>query len=123
MHFLFHIVLFCFVFDLIKAAATIFTLQQQLQKVLYLIRSSLFLLLPDIIHYLLFIHNERQRGYFGNGVRVRVNDGGIESSHPEFAGRIDFSASCDEDVGGVEPFPPLIQSSANVYRHGTVVGK
>ena len=41
-----------------------------------------------------------EKGYFGNGVRVRVNDHGIESNHPEFEGRIDFNASCPN---GVEP--------------------
>ena len=45
-----------------------------------------------------------------------MNDEGIESSHPEFAGRIDVSASCDEDVGGVDPIQPGA-------KHGTVVGK
>lgn len=64
------------------------------------------------------IHSQkyRQRGYFGNGVRVRINDEGIESSHPEFVGRIDFNASCDADVGGVEPLQPDA-------KHGMVVGK
>jgi subtilisin family serine protease len=35
-----------------------------------------------------------ERGYFGKGVRVRVNDEGIEGNHPEFLGRIDLNHSC-----------------------------
>ena len=40
-----------------------------------------------------------ERGYFGNGIRVRVNDEGIETGHPEFLGRIDVNASCPNATG------------------------
>lgn len=31
----------------------------------------------------------------GNGIRVRVNDNGVDVTHPEFQGRFDEAASCD----------------------------
>merc|ERR1719424_2247258 len=36
-----------------------------------------------------------ERGIYGNGIHVRINDEGIELSHPEFIGRVDLNASCD----------------------------
>eukprot|EP00539_Tryblionella_compressa_P008268 CAMPEP_0178775504 /NCGR_PEP_ID=MMETSP0744-20121128/24230_1 /TAXON_ID=913974 /ORGANISM="Nitzschia punctata, Strain CCMP561" /LENGTH=842 /DNA_ID=CAMNT_0020432491 /DNA_START=72 /DNA_END=2600 /DNA_ORIENTATION=+ len=36
-----------------------------------------------------------QRGYFGKGVRIRINDYGVDLDHDEFQGRIDSNASCD----------------------------
>mmetsp|Transcript_29477 Transcript_29477/g.33081 ORF Transcript_29477/g.33081 Transcript_29477/m.33081 type:complete len:892 (-) Transcript_29477:118-2793(-) len=38
-----------------------------------------------------------ERGYFGKGVRVRINDEGIDPTHPEFLNRIDANASCAAD--------------------------
>ena len=35
-----------------------------------------------------------ERGYYGTGVRVRINDDGIETTHPEFFNRLDTDASC-----------------------------
>jgi Subtilase family len=34
-------------------------------------------------------------GIFGNGIRVRVNDNGMDADHEEFAGRLDVASSCD----------------------------
>lgn len=34
-------------------------------------------------------------GYTGSGVRIRINDNGIESDHVEFDGRFDLAASCE----------------------------
>jgi subtilisin family serine protease/subtilisin-like proprotein convertase family protein len=34
------------------------------------------------------------KGYRGDGVRVRINDNGVDVNHPEFEGRIDLEASC-----------------------------
>ena len=36
-----------------------------------------------------------ERGYYGTGVRVRINDNGMALDHVEFENRIDRSASCD----------------------------
>jgi len=36
-----------------------------------------------------------ERGYRGTGIRVRINDNGVESSHPEFDDRFDVAGSCD----------------------------
>jgi subtilisin family serine protease len=35
-----------------------------------------------------------EKGYYGKGIRVRINDQGIETTHPEFFGRIDLNTSC-----------------------------
>ncbi|KAG7367189.1 subtilase family protease [Nitzschia inconspicua] len=35
-----------------------------------------------------------EKGYSGKGVRVRVNDDGVENTHPEFEGRFDINGSC-----------------------------
>jgi len=40
-------------------------------------------------------------GYTGNGVRVRVNDEGVDVNHPEFEGRVDVANSCpDTSISG-----------------------
>jgi subtilisin family serine protease len=52
-----------------------------------------------------------KQGYFGNGIRVRINDSGVDASHKEFAGRFDWSASCDTHV----------TPSDNSETHGTAV--
>ena len=44
-----------------------------------------------------------ERGYFGKGIRVRINDDGIETTHPEFFGRLDINASCPN--GTATSFP------------------
>lgn len=51
-----------------------------------------------------------KRGIFGRGVRVRVNDIGIETTHPEFAGRVDANASC-----------PLYEPAFPDHSHGMTV--
>jgi subtilisin family serine protease len=38
-----------------------------------------------------------EKGYFGNGIRVRINDDGMDTGHAEFAGRYDRNASCEID--------------------------
>eukprot|EP00934_Nitzschia_sp_Nitz4_P002113 Nitzschia sp. Nitz4//scaffold272_size25479//1136//3663//NITZ4_008306-RA/size25479-augustus-gene-0.11-mRNA-1//1//CDS//3329545216//2113//frame0 len=35
-----------------------------------------------------------EQGYFGEGIRVRFNDDGIDTSIPELFGRVDLNASC-----------------------------
>lgn len=30
-----------------------------------------------------------EQGYTGQGIRVRINDNGVDVTHPEFQGRID----------------------------------
>lgn len=56
-----------------------------------------------------------EKGYTGNGIRVRVNDEGIESSHPDFQGRIDVEASCPLEVEPVEG------AYERGFSHGTAV--
>ena len=58
----------------------------------------------------------RKRGIYGKGVRVRINDEGIESSHTEFKDRIDFNASCDAEFGGL----PVVEPMNNESHHGIV---
>lgn len=36
-----------------------------------------------------------EKKLFGTGIRVRVNDNGVEADHPEFEGRFDISGSCE----------------------------
>jgi subtilisin family serine protease len=36
-----------------------------------------------------------EQGLTGAGVHIRINDDGLDTSHPEFAGRFDASASCE----------------------------
>lgn len=54
------------------------------------------------------------RGYKGLGVRVRINDSGVDATHPEFEGRFDLEASCSSYL------PKLSETSENP-RHGTAV--
>jgi hypothetical protein len=35
-----------------------------------------------------------EQSFFGSGVRVRINDNGVDSTHSEFQGRFDSDASC-----------------------------
>ena len=37
-----------------------------------------------------------QKGYFGSGIRVRINDNGVDRDHTEFQGRFDEDGSCVE---------------------------
>jgi Subtilase family len=61
-----------------------------------------------------------QEGVTGAGVRVRVNDpDGVDLQNPEFAGRVDLDASCDEFAPQTfQPGEPFQLASAN---HGTGV--
>ena len=56
-------------------------------------------------------------GYFGKGIRVRVNDDGVNASHPEFIGRFDFNASCATNT--IYP----VQTNTTTWEpfHGTAV--
>ncbi|KAL3942749.1 MAG: hypothetical protein SGBAC_003124 [Bacillariaceae sp.] len=56
-----------------------------------------------------------EQGIFGNGVRVRVNDYGIDINHEEFQGRFDADASC---VLHEARYNPEIEG---VDQHGTIV--
>ena len=37
-----------------------------------------------------------ESGNLGQGIRIRINDDGVDASHPEFAGRFDQAASCEK---------------------------
>ena len=39
-----------------------------------------------------------ERGYFGTGIRVRINDNGLALDHVEFENRIDKDGSCDNGL-------------------------
>ena len=56
-------------------------------------------------------------GYFGKGIRVRVNDDGVNASHPEFIGRFDFNGSCATNT--IYP----VQTNTTTWEpfHGTAV--
>ncbi|CAJ1961945.1 unnamed protein product [Cylindrotheca closterium] len=56
-----------------------------------------------------------EQGIFGKGVRVRVNDQGVDSSHDEFFGRFDVGGSC----GLYEA--PYDEEKQEFYQHGTKV--
>ncbi|KAG7362898.1 subtilase family protease [Nitzschia inconspicua] len=56
-----------------------------------------------------------EKGYTGNGIRVRVNDEGIEITHPEFANRIDKEASCPSQL------KPISTAYDTGFSHGTAV--
>ena len=36
-----------------------------------------------------------ERGYFGEGIRIRINDDGMNTGHSEFEGRFDQEGSCE----------------------------
>lgn len=38
-----------------------------------------------------------EQGIFGNNVRVRINDDGVDGDNVEFTGRFDVAASCDDE--------------------------
>jgi hypothetical protein len=50
------------------------------------------------------------RGIYGTGVHIRINDEGVDFSHPEFAGRVDIDNSCDDYL-----------PATSDRRHGTFV--
>ena len=54
-----------------------------------------------------------ERGYSGKGVRVRINDHGMDYTHGEFQDRFDTLGSCDNAT-----YLPVIQDVAS---HGTAV--
>jgi len=56
-----------------------------------------------------------EQGIFGNGIRIRVNDQGIDTSHDEFAGRFDKAASCELYEA------PYNSEKQDFYQHGTMV--
>lgn len=56
-----------------------------------------------------------ERQIFGNGVRVRINDNGVDASHLEFAGRFDIDSSCDSYL------PPQQNGNSLPSSHGTSV--
>jgi len=56
-----------------------------------------------------------EKGIFGKGIRVRVNDEGVDYLHEEFQGRFDVDASC-------EVFDAWFNEDSQEYlQHGTVV--
>lgn len=52
------------------------------------------------------------QGIFGQGVRVRVNDGGVDQTNPHWQDRFDVSASCDNEAGNL---------ASSSMQHGTSV--
>ncbi|CAJ1939105.1 unnamed protein product [Cylindrotheca closterium] len=56
-----------------------------------------------------------EKGLFGKGIRIRVNDGGVDPNHAEFQGRFDIDASCDK----YEPY--FYREDFEFGQHGTVV--
>eukprot|EP00934_Nitzschia_sp_Nitz4_P002403 Nitzschia sp. Nitz4//scaffold272_size25479//3836//8863//NITZ4_008307-RA/size25479-processed-gene-0.9-mRNA-1//-1//CDS//3329545219//2398//frame0 len=56
-----------------------------------------------------------EKGYLGSGIRVRINDAGVEASHPEFSGRFDVASSCDVYE------PPANILDSDIASHGTAV--
>ena len=56
-----------------------------------------------------------EQGIFGNGVRVRINDYGIDTEHEEFRGRFDEAASCDTHKAAYNPEIDAVD------QHGTIV--
>ena len=55
-----------------------------------------------------------ERGYFGEGIRIRINDDGMNTGHSEFEGRFDQEGSCE--VAG-----PSGNFFGNEGMHGTNV--
>jgi subtilisin-like proprotein convertase family protein len=55
-----------------------------------------------------------QKGYFGEGIRMRINDNGLDVNHEEFIGRFDSDASCDNNDYQLRP-------ELSNFSHGTFV--
>ena len=43
-----------------------------------------------------------KQGIAGNGIHIRINDEGVDASHPEFAGKFDINASCSDYLPAYE---------------------
>ncbi|CAJ1951664.1 unnamed protein product [Cylindrotheca closterium] len=56
-----------------------------------------------------------EQGIFGSGIRIRINDQGIDTSHNEFNGRFDKDASCDLYEA------PYDRQDQEYYQHGTMI--
>mmetsp|Transcript_11918 Transcript_11918/g.28633 ORF Transcript_11918/g.28633 Transcript_11918/m.28633 type:complete len:1167 (-) Transcript_11918:47-3547(-) len=59
-----------------------------------------------------------ESGNLGQGVRIRINDDGVDASHPEFVGRFDQDASCEkfapvDNVGHGMRVAGIILANAN----------
>ena len=54
------------------------------------------------------------KGYYGEGIRMRINDDGLAVDHEEFIGRFDIDASCDDD-------DYRIRDPVEEHAHGTSV--
>ncbi|CAB9496302.1 Furin-like protease 1, isoform 1 [Seminavis robusta] len=58
-----------------------------------------------------------RQGITGAGVHVRINDDGVDASHPEFSQRFDVANSCQE---AYLPLPPINNdSNEDIHDHGT----
>jgi subtilisin family serine protease len=55
-----------------------------------------------------------KKGYFGEGIRMRINDDGLAVDHEEFKGRFDMDASCDDN-------DYRIRDPVENFAHGTSV--
>jgi len=74
---------------------------------------------PDVVQDWIFqminIYPVWERGIFGKGIRIRVNDEGVDYRHEEFQGRFDTDSSC-------ESFDVWFDESSQTYlSHGTAV--
>lgn len=55
-----------------------------------------------------------EQGLTGEGITVQVVDSGLNKDHPEFAGKVDLEASCDE-------FAPRRRRNGKLSTHGSAV--
>lgn len=65
-----------------------------------------------------------EMGYTGQGVHVRINDGGVEASHAEFATRFHVEASCPDNYLPIledDETTSSSRSSSASPAHGTLV--
>ena len=61
-----------------------------------------------------------QQGITGTGIRVRINDNGVDSSHPELTGRFDTANSCPKYLPQTDGSTDLASLDGSV-EHGTSV--
>jgi hypothetical protein len=59
-----------------------------------------------------------QYGYQGTGIRVRINDGGVNPTHVEFGSRFDINGSCTDDYYAAVSES---SSSSDIDNHATAV--
>merc|ERR1719491_2694709 len=72
--------------------------------------------IPNLRVVLIIMPVVRRNPPVSYSIRVRINDDGMEASHPEFEGRIDYNASCEEESTSV-----LFNPGVMGKNHGNVV--